>query len=106
MTSDDQWRRIRFPKGELESGAMGRFFIDSLLPAIEDLGQHVDLSTVAIFEVDDSQGGKYLYFSPGAFAALFTLASDHGAQPCDRPAPEGLSLAYGDEWAARKLLTG
>jgi hypothetical protein len=84
---------------------MGRFFIDSLMPAIEDLGQHVDLSTVAIFEVDDSQGGKYLYFSPGAFAALSTLASEHGAQPCDRPAPEGLSLAYGDEWAAR-LLTG
>jgi hypothetical protein len=47
MTPDEQWRRIRFPKGELESGAMGRFFIDSLLPAIEDLGQHVDLSTVS-----------------------------------------------------------
>ena len=104
MTSDDQWHRITFPKGELASGAMGRFFMDSLLPATEEPGRNVDLSTVAIFEVDDSEGGKDLYFSPGAFAAFFTLASAHGAQPCDRPAPEGLSLAYGDEWAAQKLL--
>ena len=105
MTSNDQWHRIRFPKRELASGAMGRFFMNSPLPAAtEDLGPRVDLTTSAIFEVDDSEGGKYLYLSPGAFA-FFTLALVHGAQPCDRPAPEGLSLAYGEERSARKLLT-
>ena len=104
MTSDNQWHRIRFPKGELASGAMGRFFMDSLLPATEEPGRNVDLSTVAIFEVDDSEGGKYLYLSPGAFAEFLTLASAYRAQPCDRPASEGLSLAYGDEWASQKLL--
>jgi len=92
MTSNDQWHRIRFPKRELASGAMSRFFMNSLLPAAtEDLGRHVDLTTSAIFEIDDSEGGKYLYLSPGAFAAFLTLASVHGAQACDRPAPEGLS---------------
>ena len=104
MTSDDQWHRIRFPKDELISGAVRRFLVNSLLPAAEQLSRAVDLDTVAILAVDDSEGGKYMYFSPGAFAAFLTLASAHGAQPCDRPAPEGLSLAYGDEWAARKLL--
>ena len=81
--------------------------MNSLLPAAtEDLGRHVDLTTSAIFEIDDSEGGKYLYLSPGAFAAFLTLASVHGAQPCDRPAPEGLSLAYGEERSARRLLEG
>jgi hypothetical protein len=92
MNSNDQWHRIRLPKCELASGTMGRFFMNSPLPAAtEDLGKHVDLTTSAIFEVDDSEGGKYLYLSPGAFAAFLTLASVHGAQACDRPAPEGLS---------------
>ena len=39
MTSDDQWHRIRFPKDELASGAVRRFFMDSLLPAAEQLGR-------------------------------------------------------------------
>ena len=74
MTSDDQWHRIRFPQGELASGAIGRFFMDILLPATEE--QAVDLSTVAI-EVDDSKGGKYLYLSPNASSAFLTLALAH-----------------------------
>jgi len=102
MTSDDQWRRIRFPKDELGSGAMGQFFMDSLLPAIEELD--VDFSTVAIFDVDDSEGAKYLYLSPGAVAASLTLASTHGAEPCERPAPESAVLLFGDEVMARRLL--
>jgi hypothetical protein len=96
MTSDDQWHRIKFPKGEVASGAMGGFVMDSLLPATEE--QEVDLRTVAIFEVDDSAGGKYLCLSPAAFAAFHTLALAYGAQPCDRPAPES-SLLYGNEWS-------
>ena len=67
--------------------------MNSLLPAIEE--QEVDLSTVAIFDVDDSEGGKYLYLSPGAFSAFLTPALAQGAQPCDRPVPES-SLLYGD----------
>jgi len=102
MTSDDQWRRIRFPKGELGSGAMGQFFMDGLLPAIEELD--VDFSTVAIFDVDDSEGAKYLYLSPGAVAAVLTLALTHGAEPCERPAPESAVLLFGDEVMARRLL--
>ena len=104
MTSDDQWHRIRFPKDELRSGAVRRFFANRLLPAAEQLSRAVDLDTVAILSVDDSEGGRYLYFSPGAFAAFLRLASAHGAQPCDRPAPEGFSLAYGDQLTARRLL--
>ena len=92
MTSDDQWRRIRFPKDELGSGAMGQFFMDSLLPAIEELD--VDFNTVAIFDVDDSEGAKYLYLSPGAVAAFLTLALTHGAEPCERPAPESAVSLY------------
>jgi hypothetical protein len=56
MTSDYQWHRIRFPKGELASGAMGCLVMDSLLPATEE--QEVDLGTVAIFEVDDSEAAS------------------------------------------------
>jgi hypothetical protein len=41
-----------------------RFFINSLLPAVEQLSRHIDLNTVAIFGVDDSKVVKYLYFSP------------------------------------------
>ena len=77
--------------------------MDSLLPAIEELGD-VDLRTVAIFDVDDSEGAKYLYLSPGAFSAFLALALAHGAQPCDRPAPASASLLYGDVLAAPKLL--
>jgi hypothetical protein len=102
MTSDDQWHRIRFPKDELISGAARRFFMNSLLPATEQLSRDIDLNTVAIFDVDDSEGGKYLYLSPGA-SAFLTPALAQGAQPCDRPAPES-SLLYGDEWSARRLL--
>ena len=79
--------------------------MDSLLPATEAARTSCRPETPSPYSsVDDSEGGKYLYFSPGAFAEFLTLASAHGAQPCDRPDPEGLSLAYGDEWAARKLL--
>ena len=84
---------------------MGRFFVDSLLPATEDLGRNIDLSTVAIFGADDSEGGRYVYLSPGAFSEFAMLALAHGAQPCDRPAIESASLLYGDERSARKLLT-
>jgi hypothetical protein len=92
MTSDDQWRRIRFPKGELGSGAMGQFFMDGLLPAIEELD--VDFSTVAIFDVDDSEGAKYLYLSPGAVAAFLTLALTpwSGALRAPSSRKRGLSL--------------
>jgi hypothetical protein len=82
---------------------MSRFLVDSLLPAAErDRG--MDLSAIAIFGVDESKGGKYLYLSPGAFFAFLTIALAHGAQPCDPPAPEGLSLLYGDERTARRVL--
>src|SRR6476469_5550881 len=97
MTSDDQWHRIRFPKDELISGAVRRFLVNSLLPAAEQLSRAIDLDTVAIFGVDDPQGGKYLYLSPGAFSAFLTLAVAQGAQPCDRPGPDS-SLLYGDKW--------
>ena len=73
MTLNDQWHRISFRKGELVSGTMGRFFLDSLLPATEELGRNktIDLRTVAVFGVDDSEGGRYaVYFSPGAFSEL------------------------------------
>ena len=92
MTSEDQWRRIRFPNGELGSGAMGQFFMDSLLPAIEELD--VDFNTVAIFDVDDSEGAKYLYLSPGAVAAFLTLALTpwSGALRAPSSRKRGLSL--------------
>jgi hypothetical protein len=80
---------------------MGRFFVDSLLPATEDLGRNIDLSTVAIFGADDSEGGRYVYLSPGAFSEFGTLALAHGgAQPCDRPAIGSTSLLFGDERSA------
>ena len=104
MSSDDQWHRIRFPKDELRSGAVRRFLVNILLPAAEQLTRAVDLDTVVILGVDDSEGGKYLYLSPGAFSAFLTLALAQGAQPCDRPVPGG-SLLYGDERSARRLLT-
>ena len=87
---------------------MGRFFLDSLLPATEELGRNktIDLRAVAVFGVDDSEGGRYaVYFSPGAFSEFATLALAHGARPCDRPATESAFLLYGDERSARKLLT-
>jgi hypothetical protein len=83
---------------------MGSFFMDSLLPAIEKLG--VNLRTVAIFSVDDSEGGKYVYLSPGAVAAFLTLALTHGAEPCESPALESAFLLYGDEVTGRRLLQG
>jgi hypothetical protein len=108
VTLNDQWHRISFRKGELVSGTMGRFFMDSLLPATEALGRNkrIDLSTVAIFGVDDSEGGRYaVYFSPGAFSEFTTLALAHGARPSDRPAVKSAFLLYGDERSARRLLT-
>ena len=108
MTLNDQWHRISFPKGELVSGTMGRFFVEGLLLATEELGRNktIDLRTVAVFGVDDSEGGRYaVYFSPGAFSEFATLALAHGAKPCDRPAIESTSLLFGDERSARKLLT-
>ena len=107
MTLNDQWHRISFRKGELVSGTMGRFFLDSLLPATEELGRNktIDLHTVAVFGVDDSKGGRYaVYFSPRAFSEFATLALAHGAQPSDRPAVERAFLLYGDERSARRLL--
>src|SRR6476659_6235469 len=107
MTSNDQWHRISFPKGELVSGTMGRFFMEGLLLATEELGRDkiIDLRTVAIIGVDNSEGGRYVYLSPGAFSEFAMLALAHGAQPCDRPAIESASLLYGEERSARKLLT-
>jgi len=107
MTSYDQWHRISFPKGEFISAAMGRFFVEGLLLATEELGRNkiIDLRTVAIFGADDSQGGRYVYLSPGAFSEFATLALAHGARPCDRPATERAFLLYGDERSARRLLT-
>jgi len=108
MTLNDQWHRISFPKGERVSGTMGRFFVDSRLPATEELGRNktIDLRTVAVFGVDDSEGGRYaVYFSQGAFSEIATLAFAHGARPCDRPATERAFLLYGDERSARRLLT-
>src|SRR6185369_3948148 len=107
MTSYDQWHRISFPKGEFISAAMGRFFVEGLLLATEELGRNkiIDLRTVAIFGADDSEGGRYVYLSPGAFSEFATLALAHGAKPCDRPAIESTSLLFGDERSARKLLT-
>jgi hypothetical protein len=84
---------------------MSRFVVDSLLPAASH-AVDLDLDAVAIFDGDDPEGGKYLYLSPGAFSAFLTLALANGMQPCNRPSPEGVSLLYGDEWAARKLLVG
>jgi len=79
----------------------------SLLPATEKLGRtkRIDLSTVAIFGVDDSKGGRYaVYFSPRAFSEFATVALAHGAQPSDRSAVERAFLLYGDERSARRLL--
>ena len=103
MTVDVQWHRIRFSRDELASGAMSRFLVDSLLPAIEELGD-VDLRTVAIFDVDDSEAAKDLYLSPVAFVAFLALALAHGAQPCDRLAPQAHLYFCGDVLAAPKLL--
>src|SRR6187200_1513923 len=105
MASNDQWHRIRFPKGELVSGTMGRFFVEGLLVATEELARNtmIDVRPVAIIGVDDSEDGRYVYVSPGAFSEFATLALAHGAKPCDRPAIESASLLYGDEWSARKL---
>jgi len=108
MTSYDQWHRISFPKGEFISAAMGRFFVEGLLLATEELGRNktIDLRTVAVFGVDDSEGGRYaVYFSPGAFSEFTTLALAHGARPSDRPAVKSAFLLYGDERSARRLLT-
>ena len=44
--------------------------MNSLLPATEQLSRDIDLNTVAIFDVDDSEGAKYLYLS-----ALFWRSS-------------------------------
>jgi len=87
--TDVQWHRIKFSKNELASGAMGRFLVDGLLPAVEQ-DNSAGLSEVAIFSGDDSEGGKSLYLSPGAFSAFLTLALAQGAQPCDLPDPGGL----------------
>jgi hypothetical protein len=103
VTVDDQWHRIRFSKTELRSGIWNRFWVDGLLPVAKRLGK-VDFNTIAIFDMDDIEGGKYLYLSPGASSAFLPVARAHGGQPCVRPAPEGLSLAYGEDWAAQKLL--
>jgi len=101
-----QWHRIRFSKSEVASGAVNSFWIDGLLRVAKQLGKTVDLTTVAVFEADESDGGKSLYLSPAASVAFIGVALTHGAQPCARPDPKGLSLAYGDEWASRKLLEG
>jgi hypothetical protein len=103
VTAAYQWHRIGFSKDEVASGAMSRFVVDGVLPAAVQ-ARAMDLNTVAIFESDDSEGGKSLFLSPGAFFTFLTLALAHRAQPCDPPAPEGLSLLYGEEWVAHKLL--
>ena len=106
MTVDDQWYRIRFSRTELASGICNRFWMDGLLPVAKQLrlGEGLDFNTVAVFDMDDREGGQYLYLSPGASSAFLAVAVAHGAQPCVRPAPDGLSLAYGEDWAAQKLL--
>jgi len=101
-----QWHRIKFSKKAVASGAMNSFWIDSFLRVAKRIGKGIDLTTVAVFEADDSDGGKSLYLSPAASVSFVGVALVHGAQPCERPAPQGLSLAYGDEWAAKKLLEG
>jgi hypothetical protein len=79
--------------------------MDGLLPVAKRLGKGgVDFNTVAVFDMDDPEGGQSLYLSPGASSEFLAVALAHGAQPCVRPAPEGLSLAYGDEWAAQNFL--
>ena len=82
---------------------MSRFLLDHLLPVAEQL-RDLDLSTVAIFDADDRKEGRYVYLSPGAFEAFLNLAVEHRALPCDRPGPEGLSVLYGDQLTARRLL--
>ena len=105
MAPDDQWYRIRFSRTEVASGICNRFWMDGLLPVAKRLGKDgVDFDTVAVFEMDDPDGGQSLYLSPGASSAFLAVAVAHGAQPCVRPAPDGLSLAYGEDWAAQKLL--
>jgi hypothetical protein len=105
LASDDQWYRIRFSRTELASGIWNRFWMDGLLPVAKRLGKGgLDFNTVAVFAMDDPEGGQSLYLSPGASSAFLAVALAHGAQPCVRPDPEGLSVAYGDEWVARKLL--
>ena len=82
---------------------MSRFVLDGLLPAAEQASD-ADPRTIAIFDADDRQEGRYLYLSPGAFEAFLNLAVEHRALPCDRPGPEGLSVLYGDQFTARRLL--
>jgi len=81
-----QRHRIRFSKNEIASGAVNRFWLDGLLPAAIDLDRRIDLTTVAVFDADDSEGGKSLYLSPAASFAFLAVAQAHVAQPCDRPA--------------------
>ena len=104
VTAANQWHRIRFSRTELASGIWNRFWMDGLLPVAKRLGKGIDFSTIAVFDMDDREGGQYLYLSPAASSAFLAVAMAHGAEPCVRPAPEGLSLAYGDELAARRLL--
>jgi hypothetical protein len=103
LPSTNQWFRIWFPKDLFASGAVSRFLLDHLLPAAEQL-RDLDLSTVAIFDADDRKEGRYVYLSPGAFGAFLEIAVEHRAVPCDRPALGSLSLMYGDQWTAWKLL--
>jgi hypothetical protein len=104
VTAENQWHRIRFSRIELASGIRNRFWMDGLLPVAKRLGKGIDFNTIAVFDMDDCEGGQYLYLSPGASSAFLAVAMAHGAEPCVCPAPEGLSLAYGDEMAARRLL--
>jgi hypothetical protein len=103
LPSTNQWYRIWFPKDLFASGAVSRFLLDHVLPAAEQL-RDLDLSTVAIFDADDRKEGRYVYLSPRAFGAFLEIAVEHRALPCDRPALDGLSLLYGNELAARRLL--
>jgi hypothetical protein len=52
-----QRHRIRFSKNEIASGAVNRCWLDGLLPAAIDLDRRIDLTTVAVFDADDSEGG-------------------------------------------------
>jgi len=47
---------------------------------------------------------RIIYFTPRAALVFAELVAKYGAAPCERPAPEGLSLLYGDASLAWRAL--
>ena len=101
MPAEMNWLRIWFRMDDVLSGVVTRLYARLLL-IDEQVG--VDLSTVAVFEREGDNLDRYLYFSPGAAVAFRELAAEYGAQLCERPGRAGLSVLFGNDVLAWKLL--